>query len=142
MFDYIDYDEQCEFNSTAMNNPRVVLVRPQLLSSYLTLANNCSFLSPLIEGEKRALVMIGSDIGIKSFQERLERLMKYNLFSSYWFEAKNINMQGVNTFPRVFHSNYLKNSGFHNIFQAVQKSDEEPKSKFVLAAWGAVYKGT
>jgi hypothetical protein len=111
--------------------------------AHSTKENLIESLPSLTSGQSRSLVMAGDDAHLsrKAIRKMITKFIEKKLFSSYWYEGKDVEWNDVNTIPMGFILSYIENSGYANVYQAVLKSDQNPKTKLLLAAWGAVWKG-
>ncbi len=81
-----------------------------------------------------SVVFAGKDTVFSALQDVIHQ--KAGLFSKILYEAKDIDSNVVKSFSMGFISFYLRDSGYENIYKAIEYSNQVPKSSLVLAAWG------
>jgi hypothetical protein len=144
-FDWIIWNKICNITNTSIPNPRTVLLDPSIFhsSKQTRKLKAITRLGKVPKGKKRILVVAGSDTALSNLHVSafMNVAVAKGVFTSFWYEAKDISKSFVNTIPAGFKFNYIEQAGYDNVLKAIHDSDHIPKSKFVLTAWGKVYPG-
>eukprot|EP00408_Alexandrium_pacificum_P064983 CAMPEP_0171157910 /NCGR_PEP_ID=MMETSP0790-20130122/2216_1 /TAXON_ID=2925 /ORGANISM="Alexandrium catenella, Strain OF101" /LENGTH=645 /DNA_ID=CAMNT_0011622289 /DNA_START=73 /DNA_END=2010 /DNA_ORIENTATION=+ len=133
MFDWYQLgDEQ----NLTHRNPKTVLCRGNKLDLCW---NHVSTLQPLKAGETRLLAIGQEDTNLSGETRFIKIFQSSRRFSRIIFEAKDVKMPGVGTFPIGLNDLYVEMNGPQNIMKAVREASLQKKDKHVLAAWGKIW---
>jgi len=132
LFDWVIWfpmDE--EITRFEINEPKTILC--------LTTAESVNLLREKANFSSRpSVVFAGEDTLLSTFIDVIEQMA--DRFSNIYYEAKDIDSDFVKSFCMGFISFYLRDSVHENIYDAIEYSDQVPKSSLVLAAWGERWK--
>lgn len=139
MFDWYMLGDNVRSVSKA--NPKTVLCRANLLRWCWDAVKG---LPALEEGETRVLAIGQEDTNMSENVEAMKIFLGQNdlhkrLFSKILYEAKDIEMEGIGTFPIGLNDAYITMNGPSLVMQAIREADLQKKDKVVFAAWGKIW---
>ena len=138
MFDWTVYMD-AKFLEYKTDNPRTVFVFGSSTAENFRLIEK--YIPVLHVGQKRSLVIGGSDIGLRRLLEypSLQKFVNNNdYFTDVWIESKDIIHDKVKTFPMGLRVEYITRAGWKVVSDAVATAQQypHPRPLLVNAVWG------
>jgi len=141
-FDWVLHTKQTwpwdELDIKKNDDPKNVLVLPNH-QDLMTVHDRALGLPSLGFGQCRHLVIAGEDTRLSNVSSLVQNIIDTKKFSKIYFEAKDVEMEGVHTIAMGFNSFYLLHNGIQNVMNAINRAQTTPKDKLLAAAWGAMW---
>jgi len=96
-------------------------------------------LPALQAGEERLLAMGNGDLHVSKSIQFIKDCQSGGRFTRIVYEAMDMRMPGVGTFPLGLSDIYIAMSGMQNVMKAIREASLQKKDKQLLAAWGKVW---